>query len=47
MNYKVEYRLINSNEVIIKEFNDIISAMNFQAQIVKKYRNKLDYCIYK
>lgn len=47
MNYKVEYRFINSNEVVIKEFNDIISAMKFQEQIVKKYKNKLDYCIYK
>lgn len=43
----VEYRLINDFEVVQKEFKDIISAMRFQESIIKKYKDKLDYCIYK
>ena len=47
MKYIVEYQFIDTLEIIQKEFNDFISAMNFQASVLKKYKNKLNYCIYK
>lgn len=43
----VEYKFINETDVITKSFTDIISAMRFQGEIVKKYKSKLEYCIYK
>lgn len=45
--YIVEYQFTDTFETIQKEFNDFISAMSFQASILKKYKNKLNYCIYK
>lgn len=45
--YIVEYQFNDTLEVVQKEFNDFISAMRFQGSILKKYKNKLNYCIYK
>lgn len=47
MKYIVEYQFTETLETIQKEFTDFISAMSFQASILKKYKNKLNYCIYK
>ena len=45
--YVVEYQLIDNLDIISKEFTDFVKAMKYQAEIVKKYKNKLNYCIYK
>lgn len=47
MKYIVEYQFINDYEIITKKFNDFLGAMKYQGEIVKKYKNKLNYCIYK
>ena len=45
--YIVEYQLRHTLEIYSKEFDDFIKAMEFQRQILKKYKNRLNYCIYK
>ena len=47
MKYIVEYQFTDTLEIIQKQFTDFISAMSFQASVLKKYKNKLNYCIYK
>lgn len=47
MKYIVEYQFIDSLEIIRKEFDDFMQAMKYQGEILKKYKNKLNYCIYK
>lgn len=43
----VEYKFINEDEIYSYSFENSINAMRFQAEILKKYKNKLEYCIYK
>ena len=45
--YIVEYQFRDTLEIVQKEFDDFIKAMNYQGQILKKYKNRLNYCIYK
>ena len=45
--YIVEYQFTETLQVVRKEFTDFIQAMHFQGEILKKYKNKLNYCIYK
>jgi hypothetical protein len=45
--YIVEYQFTGTLQVVKKEFVDFIQAMQFQSEILKKYKNKLNYCIYK
>ena len=45
--YIVEYQFTDTLEVVSKEFDDFIKAMQYQAEILKKYKNRLNYCIYK
>lgn len=45
--YIVEYQFTDTLEVISKEFDDFIKAMQYQAEVLKKYKNRLNYCIYK
>ena len=47
MKYIVEYRITKSGEIIQKEFDNIIKAMEYQRGILIKLKNKIDYCIYK
>lgn len=47
MKYIVEYQFTETLEIVRKEFNDFISAMRFQESVLKKYKNKINYCIYK
>lgn len=47
MKYIVEYQFTDTLEIVQKEFTDFISAMKYQGEILKKYKNKLNYCIYK
>lgn len=45
--YIVEYQFTDTLEIVSKEFNDFLQALNFQGEILKKYKNKINYCIYK
>ena len=47
MKYYVEYQFIDTLEIVTKEFDNFIDAMKYQGEILKKYKNKLNYCIYK
>lgn len=47
MKYIVEYQFTETLEIIQKEFNNFIQALEFQGKILEKYKNKLNYCIYK
>lgn len=47
MKYIVEYQFTDSLEIVSKEFNDFLQALKYQGEILKKYKNKLNYCIYK
>ena len=47
MKYIVEYQFADTLEVFSKEFTDFIQAMKYQGEILKKYKNRLNYCIYK
>ena len=47
MKYIVEYQFTDSLEIVTKEFSSFVDAMRFQANIIKKYKNKINYCIYK
>jgi len=47
MKYTVEYQFTDTLEVIRKEFDDFLQAMKYQGEILKKYKNKINYCIYK
>lgn len=47
MKYIVEYQFIDTLEIVSKEFENFIDAMKYQGSIIKKYKNKLNYCIYK
>lgn len=47
MKYIVEYQFADTLEIVSKEFDDFVKAMNYQGDILKKYKNKLNYCIYK
>jgi hypothetical protein len=47
MKYIVEYQFADSLEIVSKEFNDFLQALKYQGEILKKYKNKLNYCIYK
>ena len=45
--YIVEYQFTDTLEVVSKEFDNFIQAMKYQGEILKKYKNRLNYCIYK
>jgi len=45
--YIVEYQFRDTLEIVRKEFDDFIKALNYQGQILRKYKSKLNYCIYK
>lgn len=45
--YVVEYQFTDTLEVVSKEFDDFLQAMKYQGEILKKYKNRLNYCIYK
>lgn len=45
--YIVEYQFTDTLEVVSKEFDDFIKAMQYQAEVLKKHKNRLNYCIYK
>lgn len=47
MKYIVEYQFTDNLEIVQKEFNNFIDAMKYQGEILKKYKNKINYCIYK
>lgn len=47
MKYTVEYQFTDNLKIVQKEFNDFIDAMKYQGEILKKYKNKINYCIYK
>lgn len=45
--YVVEYQFTDTLEVVSKEFDDFLQAMKYQGEILKKYKNRLNYCVYK
>lgn len=45
--YIVEYQFSDTLEVVSKEFDNFLMAMKYQGEILKKYKNRLNYCIYK
>ena len=47
MKYIVEYQFADTLEIVSKEFDDFLQAMKYQGEILKKYKNRLNYCIYK
>lgn len=47
MKYIVEYQFTDTLEVFSKEFDDYLKAIRYQGEILKKYKNRLNYCIYK
>ena len=47
MKYIVEYQFFDTLEIVIKEFDNFIDAMKYQENILKKYKKRLSYCIYK
>ncbi len=47
MKYLVEYQFTDTLEVVSKEFEDFIQAMRYQGEVLKKYKNKINYCDYK
>jgi len=47
MKYIVEYQFTDTLEIISKKFDNVIKAINYQGEIVKKYKGKINYCIYK
>lgn len=44
--FKVKYKLINTQEIIINEFDNFLDALKFQGDIVTMYKDKLEFCIY-
>lgn len=44
--FKVKYKFINEQEIVIKEFDNFLDALKFQGDIITMYKNKLEYCIY-
>ena len=47
MKYIVEYQFIDTLEIVRKEFNDFLQALKYQSEIIKKYKRKINYCVYK
>lgn len=45
--YIVKYKFINNNRIYESGvFNNFSDAMYYQGEIIKKHKNKLEYCIY-
>ena len=47
MKYIVEYQFVDNCDIITKMFDNFLQAMKYQGEILKKHKNKLNYCIYK
>ena len=47
MKYIVEYQFTDTLEIVSKDFDDFLQAIKYQGEILKKYKNKLNYCVYK
>lgn len=45
--YIVEYQFADTLEICKKSFDAFIDAMQFQHEILKKYKSRINYCIYK
>ena len=45
--YIVKYKFINDNKIYESGvFYSFSNAMHYRGEILKKYKNKLEYCIY-
>ena len=47
MKYYIEYKFINEDIKQTKKNDHFIQVMQEQSQILKKYKNELEYCVYK
>ena len=47
MKYYVEYKFVNGDIKQTKKSDNFIQVMQKQSQILKKYKNELEYCVYK